>query len=123
MSDDKKNCGATPVCSRLFSSPEFVVRFRRTAKLPRLRQTSSTQWIEVCFDALRPVLYVTPPDSNVVIDVYPDNDRTIIASPCLGPGFKHSAPIGEALAEQIIDSTSKVDISSFSLKSFRDLIQ
>jgi sarcosine oxidase len=71
---------------------------------------------------LRSVLYAPPPDSNVVIDVYPDNDRSIIVSPCF-PGFKHSAPIGEALAEQILDSTSKVDISSFSLKSFRDLIQ
>jgi hypothetical protein len=27
MSDDEKSCGATPVSLRLFSSPEFVVKF------------------------------------------------------------------------------------------------
>jgi len=68
-------------------------------------------------------LYTTTPDSNFVIDVHPDNDRIIIASPCSGHGFKHSAAIGEALAEQVIDGTSKIDISSFSLKRFSNLIQ
>ena len=68
-------------------------------------------------------LYTTTPDSNFVIDVHPDNDRIIIASPCSGHGFKHSAAIGEALAEQVIDGKSKIDISSFSMKRFKDLIQ
>jgi len=47
----------------------------------------------------------------------------MIASPCSGHGFKHSAAIGEALAEQVIDGKSKIDISSFSLKRFKDLIK
>jgi sarcosine oxidase len=68
-------------------------------------------------------LYTTTPDSNFVIDVHPDNDRIMIASPCSGHGFKHSAAIGEALAEQVIDGKSKIDISSFSLKRFKDLTQ
>jgi sarcosine oxidase len=68
-------------------------------------------------------LYTTTPDSNFVIDVHPDNDRIIIASPCSGHGFKHSAAIGEALAEQVIDGKSKIDISSFNMKRFKDLIQ
>jgi sarcosine oxidase len=68
-------------------------------------------------------LYTTTPDSNFAIDVHPDNDRIIFASPCSGHGFKHSAAIGEALAEQVIDGKSKIDISSFSLKRFKDLIQ
>ena len=63
-------------------------------------------------------LYTTTPDSNFVIDVHPDNDRILIASPCSGHGFKHSAAIGEALAEQVIDGESKIDISSFSLTSY-----
>jgi sarcosine oxidase len=67
-------------------------------------------------------LYTTTPDSNFVIDVHPDNDRIIIASPCSGHGFKHSAAIGEALAEQVIDGKSKIDISSFSMKRFKHLI-
>jgi sarcosine oxidase len=65
-------------------------------------------------------LYTTTPDSNFVIDVHPDNDRILIASPCSGHGFKHSAAIGEALAEQVIDGKSKIHIGSFSLKRFAD---
>jgi sarcosine oxidase len=67
-------------------------------------------------------LYTTTPDSNFVIDVHPDNDCIIIASPCSGHGFKHAAAIGEALAEQVIDGKSKIDMSSFSLKRFKHLI-
>ena len=68
-------------------------------------------------------LYTTTADSNFVIDVHPDNDRIIIASPCSGHGFKHSAAIGEALAEQVIDGKSQIDISSFSMKRFKVLMQ
>jgi sarcosine oxidase len=67
-------------------------------------------------------LYTVTPDSNFIIDVHPDNDRIIIASPCSGHGFKHSAAIGAALAEQVIDGKSQIDMSSFSLKRFKDLI-
>jgi sarcosine oxidase len=68
-------------------------------------------------------LYTMTPDSNFVIDVHPENDRILIASPCSGHGFKHSAAIGEALAEQAIDGKSKIDVSSFSLKRFKDPIE
>ena len=68
-------------------------------------------------------LYTVTPDANFVIDVHPDNERILIASPCSGHGFKHSAAIGEALAEQVIDGKSQIDISSFSMKRFGDLIR
>lgn len=68
-------------------------------------------------------LYTTTPDANFVIDVHPDNDRIIVASPCSGHGFKHSAAIGEALAEKVTDGKSKIDISSFSLRRFTHMIQ
>jgi sarcosine oxidase len=67
-------------------------------------------------------LYTTTPDSNFIVDVHPDNDRIIIASPCSGHGFKHSAAIGEALAEQVLGGNPKIDLSSFSLKRFKELI-
>jgi sarcosine oxidase len=68
-------------------------------------------------------LYTVTPDSHFLIDVHPDNDRIIIASPCSGHGFKHSAAIGEALAEQVVDGKSKIDVSRFSLKRFNNLIR
>lgn len=64
-------------------------------------------------------LYTTTPDSNFVIDFHPDSDRLIIASPCSGHGFKHSAAIGEVLAELAVDGVSKIDISSFRIERFK----
>jgi len=64
-------------------------------------------------------LYTTTPDANFVIDFHPEHPEIIIASPCSGHGFKHSAAIGEVLAELILAGRSKIDISSFGFKRFR----
>jgi sarcosine oxidase len=63
-------------------------------------------------------LYTTTPDSNFVIDFYQGHPQVIIASPCSGHGFKHSAAIGEVLAQLVIDGKSKIDISGFSMARF-----
>jgi sarcosine oxidase len=63
-------------------------------------------------------LYTTTPDANFVIDFYPGNDRILIASPCSGHGFKHSAAIGEVISQLIVDGTSKIDVSSFRIERF-----
>lgn len=43
-------------------------------------------------------LYTSVPDSRFVIDRHPEHRNVLVASPCSGHGFKHSAAIGEALA-------------------------
>src|SRR5262245_11302571 len=63
-------------------------------------------------------LYTTTPDSNFVIDFHPGHPQVVIASPCSGHGFKHSAAIGEVLAELVIDGKSKIDISRFGIGRF-----
>ena len=63
-------------------------------------------------------LYTQTPDSGFVICPHPEFDRMIIASPCSGHGFKHSAAIGEALAELAIDGNTRFDLSHFSLSRF-----
>ena len=63
-------------------------------------------------------LYTVTPDSHFVIDTHPKYPSIILASPCSGHGFKHSAAIGEILAQLAIDGKSKVDISSFGIKRF-----
>jgi hypothetical protein len=50
------------------------------------------------------------------------NDVPVLYSTA-APRLKHSAAIGEALSEQVIDGKSKIDVSSFSLKRFKDLIK
>jgi sarcosine oxidase len=60
-------------------------------------------------------LYTATPDSRFVIDRHPESDRIIVASPCSGHGFKHSAAIGEALAEFALAGQSRLDLGPFSL--------
>ena len=48
-------------------------------------------------------LYTVTPGFGFVIDRHPEWERVLVASPCSGHGFKHSAAIGEAIAERVID--------------------
>jgi sarcosine oxidase len=64
-------------------------------------------------------LYTVTPDFGFIIDRHPASDRILVASPCSGHGFKHSAAIGEALAEVAIDGRSRIDLAPFSLARFR----
>ena len=63
-------------------------------------------------------LYTVTPDAGFVIDFHPESKRVIIASPCSGHGFKHSAAIGEALAELAIEGKSRFDLSAFRIGRF-----
>ena len=63
-------------------------------------------------------LYTVTPDSRFIIDGHPDWARVLVASPCSGHGFKHSAAIGEALAQRVLDGNSRLDLTSFSLARF-----
>ena len=63
-------------------------------------------------------LYTATPDAEFVIDFHPESKRIIVASPCSGHGFKHSAAIGEALAELAIEGKSHFDLSPFRFSRF-----
>ena len=63
-------------------------------------------------------LYTVTPDMRFVIDRHPDSARIIVASPCSGHGFKHSAAIGEAIAERLTGGESRLDLAPFSLARF-----
>ncbi len=60
-------------------------------------------------------MYTLTPDEHFVIDWHPTSERVLVASPCSGHGFKHSAAIGECLAQLALDGTSQFDISAFNL--------
>jgi sarcosine oxidase len=66
-----------------------------------------------------PCLYTITPDFHFLIDRHPAMDRVVVASPCSGHGFKHSAAIGEALAQWLVDGASRRDLSPFALGRFR----
>jgi sarcosine oxidase len=63
-------------------------------------------------------LYTVTPDSGFVIDRSTRNPNVLIASACSGHGFKHSAALGEAIAESILDGCSRLDLSPFKLSRF-----
>ena len=63
-------------------------------------------------------LYTQTPDAEFVIDTHPEMPRVIIASPCSGHGFKHSAAIGEALSEIVTQGRSRLDLSPFTFSRF-----
>lgn len=58
-------------------------------------------------------LYTMTDDSNFVIDRI--SEIVILASPCSGHGFKHSAAIGETLAELVLTGRSTIDVARFSM--------
>lgn len=63
-------------------------------------------------------IYTATPDSAFLIDRHPDCPAILVASPCSGHGFKHSAAIGESLAQWAIDRAPAIDLSPFSLAWF-----
>jgi sarcosine oxidase len=62
--------------------------------------------------------YTVTPDFGFVLDHHPASDRVWLASPCSGHGFKHSAAVGEALAELAIQGATRFEIGPFRLKRF-----
>ena len=63
-------------------------------------------------------LYTVTPDSGFVIDRAPQAPGAIVASCCSGHGFKHSAAIGEVLAELALDLPPSFDLAPFRLSRF-----
>ncbi len=67
-------------------------------------------------------LYTCVADSRFIIDRHPDHDHIIFASPCSGHGFKHSAGIGDALAQMALGERTvrlngaAVDMSPFAFR-------
>ncbi len=62
--------------------------------------------------------YTLTPDEHFILDMHPDTNRIVLASPCSGHGFKFSAAIGECLAQLVTTGESNIDISDFGLARF-----
>ena len=57
--------------------------------------------------------YTNTPDGDFLITPLPDNDHAILVSACSGHGFKHSAGLGEVVAEAVLAEKTK-HIEAFS---------
>jgi sarcosine oxidase len=53
--------------------------------------------------------------ARFIIDTHPEHERVTIVSACSGHGFKHSAAIGEVVAQLVAGDEPGIDLSSFKL--------
>jgi sarcosine oxidase len=97
----------TPQTVDRTASPSEAQAMHRTYVAPYLPALSDR-----CVKAVI-CLYTVTPDAEFVIDRHPEFERVILASPCSGHGFKHSAAIGEALAEMALDGPTRLDLEAF----------
>lgn len=58
-------------------------------------------------------LYTSTRGSRFVIDRHPAHDNVMIVSACSGHGFKHSAAVGEAVAQWIAGQPPEIDMRPF----------
>jgi len=63
-------------------------------------------------------LYTVTSDAGFILDRLPQSERIFVASCCSGHGFKHSAAIGEVLADMTQNRPTPFDISPFRLSRF-----
>ncbi len=72
-------------------------------------------WLGV--EAIKTVscLYTSTRGSRFVIDRHPEHESVLIVSACSGHGFKHSAAIGEAVAQWLTGHEPDIDLRPFSL--------
>lgn len=60
-------------------------------------------------------LYTLAPASNFLVDQHPTMPAVTVVSACSGHGFKHSAALGEAVAQLLTSGRSATDLSAFAL--------
>jgi sarcosine oxidase len=107
------------------TTPQSIDRTVSPKEIEAMYET----YVAPCFPALMPTairtkvcLYTCVEDSRFIIDHHPDNNRIILASPCSGHGFKHSAGVGDVLAQMSLGETAvtlhgaPVDMSKFSFR-------
>jgi sarcosine oxidase len=69
-------------------------------------------------------MYTRVDRSRFVIDTDPRNERVTFVSACSGHGFKHSAAVGEAVAQRVMNGrAAHVDLEPFRLARLADYLK
>ncbi|WP_405515006.1 FAD-dependent oxidoreductase [Spirosoma sp. KNUC1025] len=63
-------------------------------------------------------LYTMTPNGDFIIDHHPDSSDVVLASACSGHGFKHSAAVGQILAQLALSGQTDFDIQPLRLQRF-----
>jgi len=104
--------------SRISTHPDQVERSVTTAET----QAFLERYVQGRLKGLGPAclksatcLYTSTADGDFILDHHPDSERILVASPCSGHGFKHSAAVGEAMAELALQGRSTLELTPFRL--------
>ena len=105
------------------ASPDSVERTVTPAEIEAIFE----QYVKGHLRGLKPqalrtttCLYTVTPDGSFVFDRHLQWQRLLLLSACSGHGFKHSAAIGEAVAQNLLEGRSDLDLSGFSLSRFQE---
>ena len=58
-------------------------------------------------------LYTSTPDASFRVRPHPDSEAITLVSACSGHGFKHSAALGEAIAQQLRGAAPSISLAAF----------
>lgn len=58
-------------------------------------------------------LYTSTVDASFLVQRHPDSAAITLVSACSGHGFKHSAALGEAIAQQALGQAARVSLDAF----------
>ncbi|KPU89958.1 methyltryptophan oxidase [Variovorax paradoxus] len=89
------------------------VRPEESAAMFRERVAGRFPQIEGRALKARACMYTVTPDRRFVIDALDGLPGVLLVSACSGHGFKHSAGLGDAIADHVLGRASTLDLSPF----------
>ncbi|MDM0119070.1 N-methyl-L-tryptophan oxidase [Variovorax arabinosiphilus] len=98
------------------TTPETLERAVSTAEIEAMyRSRVEGRFPQIGGHAVkaRACMYTVTPDRNFVVDALDGAPNVLIASACSGHGFKHSAGLGEAIAERVLGRGTRYDLGAF----------
>lgn len=112
---------AEHTCGAVVDDPSQVDRLVNEGDVEPVRRFVA-DWLPRAGDIPRRAnvcLYTMSPDGHFVLDRHPAHPQVVFAAGLSGHGFKFTSVLGEALAELVLDGTSRQPIGFLGLERFR----
>ncbi|GAB4033182.1 N-methyl-L-tryptophan oxidase [Spirosoma jeollabukense] len=103
------------------TTPKDIVRTVSKAEIEQMyKQYIAPNFVGVGPECVKSTvcLYTMTPNGDFIIDHHPDSANVLLASACSGHGFKHSAAVGQIMAELALQGQTDFDIQAFQLERF-----
>jgi sarcosine oxidase len=109
LATEQRVQGAHPDETQPTASAAEIAEMHARHVAPRmLGVTATSVRTATCF-------YTSTADANFIVDRLPDAPGVIVVSACSGHGFKHSAAIGEAVAQMVHEGETPASLKPFAL--------